>query len=194
MTMKHFLPTATPSCKPLVVLSVVCGLALAPCVEAKAAPFRTSITAMDLVTDGGAEGAEVEDQALTEPTVEPEGPAPMAYEPEPEPRKGLGLMITGSVITGVIGLPFTILGTAVIVSNNRPSEDDDHHPFTGAMIGGAALTVGLVGLHVGVPLLGVGASRFSRWRKWKSANTMKISAGLARTNFGTPTPTLTFRF
>jgi hypothetical protein len=53
-----------------------------------------------------------------------EGPPPVAAAPapaptSPEPSKGLGLMITGAVMTGAVGLPLTFYGIYGIILFNR---------------------------------------------------------------------------
>ncbi len=147
--------------------------------------------------------------APVQPAPQPVAPAPMAPGPEqvapapmpapvpqpeyvePPPRKGLGMMITGAVITGAHGLPLTLGGLAIIALSGPVSSDSDVFVLTRSF-GVVVLGFGIIGLAVGVPLLAVGASRFSRWRRWRA--TQRVSFGVGRTLYGAYTPGLSFRF
>ncbi|MCB9569295.1 MAG: hypothetical protein H6710_19130 [Myxococcales bacterium] len=188
----------------LVTLSA--GLTLAPIADAAAGPLGQRLrTVMTLMPDdeGAGEGEasegeepaqEIEEVQEAAPAPVPEGPAPAPYEPEPS--KGLGMMITGAVITGVYALPMTFWGTWIIVASRRAEMnlDDQVVETLGAVVGGTILAFGIIGLGVGVPLLGVGAARFSRWREWKETHQARLNFGVGRTAFGTLTPSLTLRF
>lgn len=125
----------------------------------------------------------------------PEGPAPAPAAPAgPPPPKGLGMMISGIVVTAVYGLPVTAWGVAGIIAFNKAEKEGV--PFTGLGKGVAAtvMVFGIIGLAIGVPLLAVGASRFSKYQKWKAGQTARLAPSAGLTPFGTVTPGLTLRF
>ena len=132
-----------------------------------------------------------------------EGPPPVAAAPapaptSPEPSKGLGMMITGAVITGAFALPFTFWGIYAYAQYNK-LEKATNDPLldTGAGLGkGASLALiatGLIFLSVGGPLLGVGAYKFSKWRKWKNEG-HALMPMMNRTAHGTWTAGVGLRF
>ncbi|HGG56951.1 MAG TPA: hypothetical protein ENK31_04050 [Nannocystis exedens] len=124
---------------------------------------------------------------------EAEGPA---EAPGPEPKKGLGMMISGGVITGLYALPLTLYGIVIIAGSKKIENEGGGEAVgtVGGALGGVVLGFGLVGLAVGVPLLAVGGSRFSKWRKWKQANKVALVPNVGRTAFGTYTPGIALRF
>ena len=112
-------------------------------------------------------------------------------DPDPEPPKGLGMLIIGATITGLYALPVTVFGTVILAS---PPQPDDTGGEYGNLIGGVVLFFGIAGLAAGVPLLGVGGARYAKWRSWKNAQNARLSAGLTRSPYGTYSPALTLRF
>ena len=104
---------------------------------------------------------------------------------EPPPRRGLGLLISGAVVTGTIGLPFTIWGSVVAAAGARSVDG-------GAVLGAPFLAVGIIGLGVGVPLLAVGGHRMKKYNEWKSRHAFAPTAG--RTAMGTWTGGVSFAF
>lgn len=127
---------------------------------------------------------------LASPSMVLEGPEPAPAPVEKPRRKGLGMLITGAILTGGLGLPLTVGGTVIIVGSK--STGNDTIQAGGSFLGGFTLVLGIINLAVGVPLLGVGASRYSKWRKWKSAHAFTPAVG--RTAFGTYTPGVALRF
>jgi hypothetical protein len=132
-----------------------------------------------------------------------EGPPPVAAAPapaptSPEPSKGLGLMITGAVMTGAVGLPLTFYGIYGIILFNRAERaaadsgtEDFRNLGRGAALG---LTVfGLIIVSAGAPMLGVGAYKFSKWRKWKNEGHALLPM-MNRTAHGTWTAGVGLRF
>jgi hypothetical protein len=101
------------------------------------------------------------------------------------PPRGLGLLITGSVVTGAVGLPFVIWGSAVAAAGARVTDG-------GAVAGAPFLAVGLIGLAAGVPMLAVGAVRMKKYNQWKSQHAFVPTAG--RTAMGTWTGGVSFAF
>ena len=170
--------------KSILVLTVTAAVALAPLTEANASPYQNALPAL---TDMGAE--------VNADDAEAEGPA---EAPGAEPKKGLGMMISGGVITGLYALPLTLYGIVIIAGSkkiqNEGGEGGEAVGGAGSILGGVVLGFGLVGLAVGVPLLAVGGSRFSKWRKWKQANKVALAPNVGRTAFGTYTPGLALRF
>ena len=115
----------------------------------------------------------------------------MPVDPGPEPRRGLGMLVTGAAITGLYALPVTVWGTVIVASSRQ---QDDLGGVFGTVIGGVVLFFGIAGLAVGVPLLGVGGARYANWRSWKNAQNARLSAGLTRSPYGTYSPALTLHF
>lgn len=151
----------------------------------------------------------LQDPAAADPAAAPvaEGPPPVAAGPAPapapapmgpEPSKGLGMMITGAVITGAVALPVIFVGVNGIVQYNKIEKNAD-----GTLVGEAAglgkslsitvLAFGLVFLAVGAPLLGVGAYRFTKWQKWKKGQ-QAFMPSMNRTAHGTWTTGFALRF
>jgi hypothetical protein len=105
--------------------------------------------------------------------------------PAPPPR-GLGLLISGSVVTGTIGLPFMIWGSVVAAAGSRAVDG-------GGVIGVPFILVGILGLGAGVPMLAVGAHRLKRYNQWKSQHA-RIVPTAGRTAMGTWTGGVAFSF
>ena len=141
----------------------------------------------------------------------PEGPVAVAEGPEsapapstapstaprPPPTKGLGMMISGAVVTGAVALPLIGYGAYIIVVGKRVDDAVDGDGVVqsaGNVLGGVVLAFGVIALAVGAPLLGVGASRFSKYQKWKDGQQVKWSPSSGRTAHGTWTTGVTLRF
>jgi len=198
----------------VLLTSLAACVAIAPLADAQASPYRQTLPSF--IDDGDDDEAAVDEEADVDEEVESdveeadvegadveeadvakaEGPEEAPAPSQPEPKKGLGMMITGGVITGLYALPLTIYGTAIIVASRRVSDTEGGEVggAVGGALGGVVLGLGVVGLAVGVPLLGVGASRFSKWRKWKENNNVALAPSVGRTAFGTYTPGVTLRF
>ncbi len=180
--------------KGALVFTMATAFALAPLTEANASPYQNALPAL---TDIGAEEVNADEAEanaeVNADEAEVEGPAEASG---PEPKKGLGMMITGGVITGLYALPLTLYGIVIIAGSKKIANESgsDGVGTAGSALGGVVLGFGLVGLAVGVPLLGVGGSRFSKWRKWKQANKVALAPNVGRTAFGTYTPGLALRF
>ena len=138
------------------------------------------------------------------PGADPEGPAPVAEGPAlapalvgPPPRKSLGMMISGAVITGAVALPLIGYGAAIVVLGKRADDDIDGMGVAqtgGNILGGVVIALGVVALAVGAPLLGVGAYRFSKYKKWQKGQQARWSPNSGRTAHGTWTTGVTLRF
>ena len=63
----------------------------------------------------------------------------------------------------------------------------------GNIVGGTLIVLGVLGLGVGVPLLGVGGYRFSKYQKWKRGE-VSLRPSMNRTMHGTYTSGFTLRF
>lgn len=193
-----------------VLSAVLCGaVALAPIAEVQASPLRakpgTIMVLQPEAEDEPAAAAAAEEAPaetppapVTEgPTAEGPTPAPAAAAPAgPAPKKGLGMMITGAVLVGAYALPLIGYGASTVALGRKL---DAASGMTGVataggnILGGALLAMGVIGLAVGAPLLGVGAARFSKYRKWKN-NQVALLPAASRTVFGTITPGLEIRF
>jgi len=139
------------------------------------------------------------------PGAAPEGPAPVAEGPAPAPtpapmgpppRKSLGMMISGAVITGAVALPLIGYGAAIVVLGKRDDDVDGMGVAQtgGNILGGVVIALGVVALSVGAPLLGVGAYRFSKYKKWQKGQQAHWSPSSGRTAHGTWTTGVTLRF
>lgn len=195
------------------MVSLGAALTIAPIAEVSAAQpslgmrLRTIMTLTPDAPEGEAEAdagaidesgdveSATEVEASAEPTPAPEGPPPPPADPEPS--RGLGLLISGAVVTGAVGLPLTLWGSYIVIASRAVDDGDLGSGLVsavGTLVGGVVLFFGVVGLGVGVPLLGVGGYRFSRWREWQARQGVRLlpSAGLSL--YGTVTPGLTLRF
>ena len=126
----------------------------------------------------------------------PIGPAP-APTPAPAPKKGLGMMISGAAITGAFALPLLAYGTIVFLAFKRAEDEANAGgpvEATGKGLGATLLAFGVIGLGVGVPLLGVGAYRFSKYQQWKKTGQVSLRPNMSRTMHGTWTTGVTLRF
>ncbi|HEY8380337.1 MAG TPA: hypothetical protein VIK91_27815 [Nannocystis sp.] len=107
------------------------------------------------------------------------------------------MLISGAVIVGAYSLPLIGYGAAVVAAGRAADEatgDTGVVEAGGNILGGALLAMGVIGLAVGGPLLGVGAYRFSKYQKWKQGQQALILPSAGRTAFGTITPGLEIRF
>ncbi len=168
--------------------SITVYLALAPGAHAASAGFESPTGATPLEPAPGPtdtsssappEGP-VDDAPPAAPVRDPD--ADVAAPTQRETQNGLGLLITGSVLTG-IGAPVTIAGTVGLAAIPVPY-NLVFVPFLGA---------GVAHLAVGIPLLVVGVKRRKRW-KAANVTTTRLVPGLGRSPQGTWTPGLTLRF
>jgi hypothetical protein len=104
-----------------------------------------------------------------------------------EPRRGRGLMISGIVVAGVIGVPLTLAGAILLISANRSADGVGEGA---SVLTFATLPVGLVGLAIGVPMLAVGIHRHRVYKAWQRS---QIEPSAGRTSHGTWTLGLTLR-
>lgn len=129
----------------------------------------------------------------------PVGPAPAPIAPAPAgppPSKGLGMMIAGAAITGAYALPLIGYGAYVTIIFKRADDDVNGMGVVeagGNILGGTLIVLGVLGLGVGVPLLGVGGYRFSKYQKWKRGE-VSLRPSMNRTMHGTYTSGFTLRF
>ncbi|MCY1062957.1 hypothetical protein [Nannocystis sp. SCPEA4] len=188
------------SAHPVLSVVLIGAVALAPVADVQASPLRIrSAIALQPAEGEEAAAAEAPAPAPAEgPAAEGPAPAPVAAPPPgPPPKKGLGMMITGAVLTGAYALPLIGYGAYAVAIGKKA---DDATGNTGAVetggniVGGVLLTMGIIGLAVGAPLLGVGAARFSKYQKWKKGQQALFLPSAGRTPFGTITPGFEIRF
>jgi hypothetical protein len=190
----------------LVSGTVALTLALSPSM-AQAAAIDMPTTGMKLRTIMSLQDPDAPEDVAA-PEGQPAGPvaegppiaAPVAAPPpaEPEPSKGLGLMIPGAIITGALGLPITTLGVIRLIQFNRiQQQTEDGLVVAAAGLGKVGsivvITFGVLFLAAGVPMLAVGAHKFSRYQKWKKDGHALLPS-MNRTAHGTWTGGLTLRF
>jgi hypothetical protein len=155
--------------------------------EAPAADTTTEAPAGDATTDTAVAEAPA-------PVAEGPAPAPAPAPSGPPPKMGLGMMITGAVITGSVALPMIASGTYTLVSGRYVDDGTGDVEVNSNIVGGAVLAFGLISLAVGVPLLAVGAHRFKKWRKWKNGQQVQWAPSMNRTAHGTFTTGVALRF
>jgi hypothetical protein len=177
------------------------AVALAPVADVQASPFRLrSASVLQPVEGEETPAADAPAAAATAEGPAAEGPAPApvaAPPPGPPPKKGLGMMITGAVLTGAYALPLIGYGAYAVVAGKKADEATGGTGVVetgGNIVGGVLLTMGIIGLAVGAPLLGVGAARFSKYQKWKKGQQAQLLPAAGRTPFGTITPGFEIRF
>lgn len=129
-------------------------------------------------------------------------PPPPGYGPQPEPPpRGIGMLISGSVVAAAFGLPLTVYGAYIIVLAKQVDDEAGAGGVVagaGLLAGGIALTFGVIGLGVGVPLAVVGGIRLGKYNKWKRGQQQQPQARLlpyqGRTMHGTMTTGFTLKF
>lgn len=175
--------------------------AFAPGMSPTAAKLRTIMSFQDPdapadVADepapAGGDGPVAEGPAPVGPAPAPVAPAPAG----PPPKKGLGMMITGAAITGAYALPLIGYGAYVTVLFKRADDEVNGMGVVetgGNILGGTLIVLGILGLGVGAPLLGVGAYRFSKYQDWKRGQ-VSLQPSMNRTLHGTYTAGLSLRF
>ena len=131
-------------------------------------------------------------------------PPPPGYGPPPPPQpppRGLGMLISGAVITGAVALPSLIFGAYTIAVFRAAADQTD--PNTGDVVraggniaGGFFIVFGILALGAGVPLLAIGGSRMSKYNKWKASQPQqaRLLPHSGRTAHGTWTTGFTLRF
>lgn len=116
------------------------------------------------------------------------GPAePMASRP---PRRGIGLMVPGGFFT-VAGVSLVITAS-VAFARTDCTESGTDACFAG-LIGAIMMPVGVIGLAVGAPLLGVGVHRNRVWREWQREHGLALRPQFGRSR-GAWTMGLELRF
>lgn len=177
--------------------AIIAALTLAPVTPALASPLGQAPHKVLRLQDGSATPAQAAPVEATPDTTAPlaEGPAPASPAPAPAepPRKGLGMLISGSVLLGV-GLPILISGTILLVASRKTANDPEAVDDISGGLGLFAMIFAVPMVAVGAPLLGIGAHRFSKYRKWKASHGARLVPTVGRTAFGTVTPGLVLRF
>jgi len=220
--MHHVIPLLRRLATSFVCTGVATAIATAPMQAQASQPLPTTATMstvmsptaaklrtiMSLTQDPTGEPIDdgLADVPADAPGAAPEGPAPGAEGPAPAPtpapmgpppRKSLGMMISGAVITGAVALPLIGYGAAIVVLGKRADDEVDGMGVAqtgGNILGGVVIALGVVALAVGAPLLGVGAYRFSKYRKWHKGQQAHWSPSSGRTAHGTWTTGVTLRF
>lgn len=168
--------------------------------------LRGYVSLQDPEAGGEVAPAPEGDPAVPAPTAAPAPyPPPPAYGPPPPqsapPPRGLGMLITGSVVAGAVGLPFTILGVYTIAASRTAGNvaggvEGQAVSGLGTLAGGISIVFGLIGLGVGVPLAVVGGIRLGKYNKWKASQPQqaRLLPHSGRTAHGTWTTGFTLRF
>lgn len=122
-----------------------------------------------LILFGILSSAPIEPMAATEPAADP-APGPMISvprsEPEPEPRRGIGMLVSGGLVLGLVVAPMllvTVFDSAAAVEC-RHSENE----CWGGFMLQFSLPVMVTGLAIGAPLLAAGVQRKNAWQAWRS--------------------------
>lgn len=83
--------------------------------------------------------------------------------PPKPPRRGIGLLVTGGLITAGLGIPLFSVGAFALHKDLTTDCADCFYTFSAALF----MPIGIVGLAVGVPLLAVGGHRLRAYRAWE---------------------------
>lgn len=120
-------------------------------------------------------------------------PAPGPAEPMPSepPRRGIGMMVPGGFFTVVGGA--VVIGAGVAFARTDCSESSDSGDCWRGLVGAIMMPIGVIGLGVGVPLLGVGAHRNRVWREWQREHGLALRPQFGRSR-GAWTMGLELRF
>jgi MFS family permease len=113
----------------------------------------------------------------------PTGPAPLTslepWLPSPRPvppRRGLAMLITGSVTTGGLGVPLVAFGIADLVRPRDPGCADCFYGLAAAIL----MPIGITAIAVGVPLIAVGVRRHRTWKAWRREYVVSLRPRLGR--------------
>lgn len=153
----------------------------------------------------------VEGEAAAAPPTGAEGPAPApSYPPPPPPGygapppsnpppRGIGLLVSGAVVTGAVALPMLIGGVYIVAigraANNSTDGVEGDIAETGTnFLGGFFLVFGILALGAGVPMLAIGGVRMKRYNDWKSGQQVRLLPHSGRTAHGTWTAGLKLQF
>lgn len=128
-------------------------------------------------------------------------PPPPGYGPPPPPQnkppRGIGMLVTGAVLTGAVALPSMIFGAYTIAVGRAVDEEAGAMGIvsTGTNIaGGFFLVFGILALGAGVPLLAIGGVRMKRYNDWKSGQQVRLMPSSGRTVHGTWTAGFKMQF
>jgi hypothetical protein len=120
------------------------------------------------------------------------------------PPRGIGLIVGGSLIAGLVGLPLTIIGAAGIAASNRLDDGTDDTVGEGAGdLGGSigrglslvALIPGVLALGGGGAMIAFGAINNKKYQDWKRANGyVLVAPSFGATARRTPTYGFSMRF
>jgi hypothetical protein len=131
----------------------------------------------------------------------PPPPPPGYYGPPPPPQnkppRGIGMLVTGAVLTGAVALPAMIGGVYIIAVGRAADEasgDTGIVEAGGNIAGGFFLVFGILALGAGVPLLAIGGVRMKRYNDWKSGQQVRLMPSSGRTVHGTWTAGFKMQF
>jgi len=140
------------------------------------AKLRMYVTLQDPVEGEAAPPSEappVAEGAAPAPSYPP--PPPPGYGPPPPqsqpPPRGIGMLVTGAVLTGAVALPAMIGGVYIIAVGRAADEasgDTGIVEAGGNIAGGFFLVFGILALGAGVPLMAVGGVRLKKYNDWKA--------------------------
>lgn len=124
------------------------------------------------------------------------GPPPLQSRPPP---RGLGMLISGAVVTGAVGLPLVVYGAYIVAIGREVDREADAGGVVetaGNFVGGFFLVFGILALGAGIPLTIVGGIRLKKYNDWKNGQqqTVRLMPSSGRTAFGTQTVGLRLDF
>ena len=114
-------------------------------------------------------------------------------EPMPSrpPPRGIGLMVPGGLLTA-LGTS-VVIGASVAFARTDCSQSTDSGDCWLGLAGAIMMPIGVIGLAVGAPLLGVGVHRHRVWREWQREHGLTLRPQFGRSR-GAWTMGLELRF
>lgn len=111
--------------------------------------------------------------------------------PQRIPDTGLDLLVSGVALAGLVGPSLIIAGS---IDYTRHQDPRFYSYLLYRPIDIAMISFGITAIGTGVPLMTLGAIRFTGYRRWMQTRTTRLIPGLGRTALGTRTVTLQIRF